>query len=289
MTGDLLERIVSATRAGVESRRQSRPRATVDREGAGRTPRADAFRAVLSAPDKVNVIAECKRRSPLKGLLCEDYQVVRLAQSYEAGGAAAISVLTEPSFFDGALEHLTRVREAVAVPVLRKDFIVDEYQIGEARTAGADAVLLIVSILGDRLTALAQEANRCGLAALVEVHDADELQRAVDVGARIIGVNSRDLRTMTVRPETCSELAARMPSGVTAVAESGIRTAEEITRLRALGYSAFLVGERLVRSADPGATLRELIVSEAESTKHPPSLASVTRELRRGRHEAPST
>jgi indole-3-glycerol phosphate synthase len=266
---DLLDRIVSTARGAVASRQQSRPRAIVEREAADRTPRADAFRAALSVSQRVNVIAECKRRSPVNGVLREDYDPSHLAQSYEAGGAAAISVLTEPSFFDGALEHLTRVRASVALPVLRKDFLVDEYQIPEARAAGADAVLLIVAVLGDRLELLVRAADRFGLAALVEVHDGNELRRAVDAGARIIGVNSRDLRTMTVRPATCAHLAPRMPAGITAVAESGIRTGEDVAHLRAVGYSAFLVGERLVRSVDPGASLRELIdASGAASTKH---------------------
>ena len=272
MTNDLLARIVSTTAEAVEARLAARSRDTVQREAAERAPRAGAFRAALRAHGTVNVIAECKRRSPLKGLLCETYDAVGLAQAYEAGGAAAISVLTEPAFFDGALEHLTRVRQAVALPVLRKDFIVDEYQVAEARAAGADAILLSVTVLGDRLTALVQAADRCGLATLVEVHGAEELQAADDAGAAIVGVNNRDLRTMTVRPETCAELAERMPAGITAVAESGIRTADEIARLRTYGYSAFLIGEQLVRSADPGAALRELmgpnIEHEARNTTH---------------------
>jgi indole-3-glycerol phosphate synthase len=260
MTSDLLQRIVSATRAAVESRQQARPLVVVEREAGRQTPRPLAFQAALARRDAFNVIAECKRRSPLSGLLCETYDPVRLARSYETAGAAAISVLTEPSFFDGALHHLAAVRQAVSVPVLRKDFIVDRYQIVEARAAGADAILLIVAILGNRLVSLMREARRYGVATLVEVHDAGELQRALDADARIIGVNSRNLRTMTVMPETCATLAARIPAGVTAVAESGIRTADDVVRLRAHGYSAFLVGERLVRSADPGQALRELTV-----------------------------
>lgn len=258
MTDGLLERIVSATRATVAARRQTRASAIVEREAAQRTPRPDAFAAALARTGAVNLIAECKRRSPLKGLLCEDYDPVRLARAYEAGGAVAISVLTEPSFFDGALEHLTAVREAVGLPVLRKDFVVDRYQIVEARAAGADAVLLIATVLGDRLATLAQEADRCGLASLVEVHDAEELRRALEAGARIVGVNSRDLRTMKVNPETCLALAALMPQEVTAVAESGIRTPADVARLHVAGYSALLVGEALVRSPDPCRTLGEL-------------------------------
>ncbi len=258
MTDGLLDRIVSATRATVAGRRLARPIATVEREAAERKPRAGRFADAVARAGTVNIIAECKRRSPLKGLLCGTYEPVRLALAYQAGGAAAISVLTEPSFFDGALEHLTAVREATEVPLLRKDFVVDEYQIVEARAAGADAVLLIVAILGDRLADLMREADRCGLASLGEVHDADDLRRAVDSGARIVGVNSRDLRTMQVNPERCIELAARMPRDVTAVAESGIRTVSDVMRLRAAGYAALLVGETLVRSSDPAGTMRTL-------------------------------
>jgi indole-3-glycerol phosphate synthase len=260
MSSDLLDRIVSATRVTLEERRQTRPFAQVERDAARCTPRSAEFRAALGRTGTVNVIAECKRRSPLKGLLCADYAVVDLARSYEAAGAAAISVLTEPSFFDGALAHLADVRAEVGLPLLRKDFIVDEYQIAETRAAGADAILLIVAILGTRTEAFLRKAEDAGLAALVEVHDEADLHVARDAGASIVGVNSRDLRTMTVRPETCGELAARMPPNVTAVAESGIRTADDLGRLRALGYSAFLVGERLVRAADPGQALRELTV-----------------------------
>ncbi len=259
MTSDLMERIVSATLAAVTLRRRSRPAADLERAAEAMRPAAAAFRAALARGDRANVIAECKRRSPLNGLLREDYDASRLARSYEGAGAAAISVLTEPSFFDGALEHLSAVRAAVTLPLLRKDFILDAYQILEAQAAGADAILLIVAVLGDRLPSLLREAERRRLAALVEVHDRAELARAVDAGADVIGVNSRDLRTMTVRRETCIELAACMPRGATAVAESGIRTADDIGHLRAAGYSAFLVGERLVRSADPGAALRQLM------------------------------
>jgi indole-3-glycerol phosphate synthase len=182
-----------------------------------------------------------------------------MARAYQGGGAAAVSVLTEPSFFDGALEHLSRVRRAVALPVLRKDFVVDPYQLLEARLAGADAVLLIVSALDDdRLARLLAQAAGLRLATLVEVHDAHELQRALDVGATLIGVNNRNLRTLAVDLEVSARVAARLPAGVTAVSESGVGAAADVERLRALGYRAFLVGERLMTSADPEGDLRRL-------------------------------
>ncbi len=260
---DLLQRIVAATLETVTARQAARPLTGVERDAAACTPRPDAFRRALARPASVNVIAECKRRSPLKGVLREVYDPRALARQYEDAGAAAISVLTEPAFFDGSLAHLRAVRDAVQLPVLRKDFIVDPYQLAEARAMGADAVLLIVAVLGERLGALLEEAEGHGLATIVEVHDEDELQHALDAGATVLGVNSRDLRTMTVKPETFAELGPRIPSSVTAVAESGIRSAADIARLRERGYSAFLVGERLVRSEDPGLGLRELMEAPA--------------------------
>jgi len=259
MASDLLQRIVAATRARVEAQRQARPLARVERDAARCTPHPSSFRAALARKGGFNVIAECKRRSPVNGLLRAAYAAADLARSYEGAGAAAISVVTEPTFFDGALAHLGAVRSAVRLPLLRKDFVVDEYQLVEARAAGADAVLLIVAVLGDRTAAFVRRTADMGLAAVVEVHAREEIDVALDAGADLIGVNSRDLRTMSVRSETCAELVGRVPAGVTAVAESGIRTSGDLARLRALGYSAFLVGERLVRSPDPGEALRELM------------------------------
>src|SRR5437667_6856264 len=196
---DLLATIVAATRRIVEVRQEREPQAAIERRAAAASPRADRFVAALSRPGSVNVIAECKRRSPSRGVLRADYDTVSIARGYAGAGAAAISVLTEPTFFDGALEHLAAVRAAVDVPLLRKDFIVSDYQLFEARASGADAVLLIVAALqGPQLRSLLSRAAALGLAALVEVHDADELTAALDAGAQIVGVNNRNLRTFDV-------------------------------------------------------------------------------------------
>ena len=219
----------------------------------------EAFGEELAGGPSPRVIAECKRRSPSRGILREDYRPAEHAAAYARAGAAAISVLTEPTFFDGALEHLEQVRAAVDVPLLRKDFIVERYQIVEARAAGADAVLLIVGALTpSRLGSLLIDTRALGLAALVEVHDAAELTVAIDAGAEIIGVNSRNLRTLSVDPRVHETLAPLMPGGAVAVAESGLRDAGDIRRLAGIGYRAFLVGERLITQPDPGAALRML-------------------------------
>ena len=264
MSADLLATIVAATRRIVDVRSEREPlarlRERVERAAADeRKPRAP-FAAALSRPDTLNVIAECKRRSPSKGVLRAEYDPVAIARGYAEAGAAAISVLTEPTFFDGALEHLADVHAAVDVPLLRKDFIVSEYQMLEARAAGASAVLLIVAALTPgELRTLSQQARTWGLDVLVEVHSADELAVAVDADARIVGVNNRNLRTLEVDVKASETLIARMPKGVVAVSESGLRTSEDLIRLRGLGYHAFLVGERFMTTANPGAALRELM------------------------------
>lgn len=257
-TSDLLATIVAATRRIVEFRSGTRSLADLER-AIGRRPRGDAFAAAISQGPAPRVIAECKRRSPSKGVLRQDYRPAEHAAAYAGAGAAAISVLTEPTFFDGSLDDLRAVRAVVDVPVLRKDFIVSEYQLFEAAEAGADAALLIVGALDDiELRDLLRGAARLGLAALVEVHDECELQRAVDAGATIVGVNSRNLRTLAVDLGVLDRIAAMLPAGVTAVAESGIRSMSDLDRLSAAGYHAFLVGERLITQPDPGAALREL-------------------------------
>jgi len=259
---DLLATIVAATRRIVEVRAEHEPLARVMQRAEQAASRPGIFRTALGRTDRVNVIAECKRRSPSRGVLRADYDAAAIARGYSAAGAAAISVLTEPTFFDGSLEDLARVREAVAVPLLRKDFVVSEYQLAEARTAGADAVLLIAAALVPaELARLQARAHDLGLDALVEVHNREELTAALDAGAAIVGVNNRNLRTLAVDLEVSQELIARIPKGVTAVSESGIKTPEDIARLRRLGYHAFLIGERFMACADPGAELRALLCS----------------------------
>jgi indole-3-glycerol phosphate synthase/phosphoribosylanthranilate isomerase len=218
-----------------------------------------SFADALSRP-AVNVIAEFKRRSPSRGVIREDLHPVQVAQSYEIGGAAALSVLTEERFFGGSLDDLQEARAATMLPTLRKDFVVDPYQIWEAWYAGADAVLLIVAALSDQeLRQLAANAADAKLDALFEVHDSKELARALDAGARIVGVNNRDLKTMNVSLRTSFELAPQIPDDVVAVAESGIRGGDDVRRLRAEGFDAFLIGEHLMEATDPGAALEELL------------------------------
>ena len=262
MTADLLQTIVAAAKRAADERAHARGgRSTV--VAADRVPRGALFAETLRRPG-LNVIAECKRRSPSRGILRHDYDPAAIAMSYARAGAAAISVLTEPTFFDGSLDHLRAVRQAVELPLLRKDFIVTESQVAEAVAAGADAVLLIVAALDDRrLRTLHATASVLGLAVLVEVHDADELSRAIDAGASIIGVNSRNLRTLDVSLEIFDELAARLPPDAIAVAESGLKTGADLARLKSLRYDAFLIGERFMTTPDPGAALASLIGGES--------------------------
>jgi indole-3-glycerol phosphate synthase len=208
---------------------------------------------------KPAVIAEIKQASPSKGLLTEHYDPARTAAAYESGGAAALSVLTDQDFFSGSLEHLKAARAAGNLPVLRKDFIISEVQIVEAAANGADAILLIAAILTrDELRRYREFAAQFLMAALVEVHDQGELDQALESGAVIVGVNNRDLRTFDVRLETSFDLALKMPANLIRVSESGIETAEQVRQLSDAGYDAFLVGEHLMKSADPAAAIREL-------------------------------
>jgi indole-3-glycerol phosphate synthase len=272
---DLLQAIVAATRTIVDTRRAREPHDALARRARAWEPRGSMFETALGNPDRVNVIAECKRRSPSKGVLCADYDPVSIARAYERGGAAAISVLTEPTFFDGALEHLSAVRQTVTIPLLRKDFIVDEYQLFEARAAGADAILLIVAALEqDDLERLQKKAWDLGLAALVEVHDDAELARAVAAGARVIGVNNRNLRTLAVDVSASHRLAQMMPSGVTAVSESGLQSRADLERLMADGYRAFLIGERFMTDADPARAIEELTSGGSKMASRETNVAS---------------
>ncbi len=254
----ILDAIVASKRREVAGAKARQPEAELERCLAGAPPVRD-FRAALDYPGEVRVIAEIKRASPSAGVLRADFDPVAIARSYEAHGAAALSVLTDEPFFQGHLAYLEAVRAAVSVPVLRKDFLIDRYQLVEARVAGADAVLLIAEVLADDdLPRLIRQAHELGMEALVELYDADNLPRVLDSGARVIGVNNRDLRTFVTRLEHTLELAPRVPADRCLVSESGIRTREDVLRLRQAGVRAVLVGEALMRSPDVGAKLKEL-------------------------------
>lgn len=218
------------------------------------------FRDAISLKTRVNIIAEIKRASPSRGVIKSDIDVPNLAKRYESGGAAAMSVLTEPKHFDGEISDLVAATRAVTIPTLRKDFIVDEYQIIEAAAAGASAVLLIVAALTiDELSSLHRFATDLALDVLVEVHDASEMHRAIDLGADIIGVNNRDLHSLEVSLDTSRKLIELRPDNAVMVAESGITGRDEIVELRELGYDAFLIGETLMRSPDVAESLRGLM------------------------------
>ena len=221
------------------------------------------FRSALQLGNDVAIIAEVKKASPSAGIIAADFNPLSIAREYARGGAHCLSVLTDQKYFHGDLAYLRQIREQVDLPLLRKDFILHELQVYESVIAGADAILLIVSAHTDAsLSDLRDEAHSIGLDVLCETHDRQELQRAIDLGFDLIGVNSRDLRTFTVRPEVFLELAPSMPRQTVMVAESGLRTADEIVKLRAVGYDAFLVGETLMRQPDPAAALALLLDRE---------------------------
>jgi len=259
-----LDQIVSATRRKVAESRRGADLGDLERRAGAHVPRG--FRRGLEGKGAsgIAVIAELKKASPSKGLIRAEFDAASLAKELETAGAAALSVLTDEEFFQGSLGNLRAASAAVQLPCLRKDFIVDEFQLLEARANCADAVLLIVAALAQaELIALANRARELELDVLCEVHDAAELQRALDAGCDLIGVNSRDLRTFNVDLETAFALAESFPGGVLCVAESVIRSGDDIRRLRAAGYEAFLIGESLMRAASPGAALRSLVASAA--------------------------
>jgi indole-3-glycerol phosphate synthase len=251
----ILEEILASTRGEVEQRRRRLPAAELRAESA---PPIRGFREALVGPG-IAVIAEFKRRSPSAGPLRENPDVREMVTAYERGGAAALSILTEGPHFEGSLEDLRAARAACPLPVLRKDFILDPYQLHEARAAGADAVLLIVAALDPApLAELYTEARELALDVLVEVHDARELGVALDVGADLVGINNRDLRDFSVDVQRTSRLLDAIPPGTAVVSESGIATVEQLRGLREEGVQAVLVGELLMRARDPEQTLREL-------------------------------
>ena len=258
---DILQKILDRKREEIAERSARTSLATL----AGCVDSAPAVRPFLAALEakitagRPAVIAEVKKASPSKGLLREDFDPVQIARSYERGGAACLSVLTDRDFFQGAEAYLEDARAATTLPVLRKDFIVDPYQVYEARVMGADCVLLIVSALDDaQMAELTRLTHELGMNVLVEVHDADELERALALEARLIGINNRNLRTFETRLETTLDLLERIPSDRLVVTESGIHTPEDVARMRGRGVHAFLVGEAFMRAEDPGARLAEL-------------------------------
>jgi indole-3-glycerol phosphate synthase len=254
----ILDTIVASKRMEIEAARGRVPERELERQLIEAPPVRD-FRAALEGSVGVQVVAEVKKASPSAGLLRADFDPIQIARLYEQHGAACLSVLTDEPFFRGRLEYLTAIRAAVATPLLRKDFILDRYQLLEARLAGADAVLLIAEILaGPELCRLLRETWDLGMEALVELYDAENLQRVLDSGARVIGVNNRDLRTFVTRVEHTLELAPRIPAGCCLVSESGIGTRHDVQRLEAAGVRAILVGETLMRAADIGTKLDEL-------------------------------
>jgi indole-3-glycerol phosphate synthase len=257
-SGTVLDRIVGARRAAIAHRQKTVPE-TALRFGAKHADPVRDFAAALTR-DAINVIAELKKASPSRGLLRAEFDPVALAKGFETAGASALSVLTEEEFFQGDLKHLKVARAAVGVPVLRKDFIVDPWQVWEARATNADSFLLIVAALDDvRLAELLALGRELGMEPLVEVHTREELARALAAGARILGVNNRDLRTLAIRVETSYDLIEAVPDECIAVAESGLRTHEDLKRLRAAGFDAFLIGEHLMLQPDPAAALRSLL------------------------------
>src|SRR5258706_280847 len=257
-TGTVLDRILEARRAEVEHRKQVLPETAFKYGVAAATPLRD-FSAALARPG-LNVLAELKPASPSRGVLREPFNPVALATSLESAGAAALSVLTEGEFFRGTLKNLRDARKSIQIPVLRKDFIFDPWQVWETRANDADSFLLIVATLGDAvLRELIVLGRELGMEPLVEVHTSSELSRALAADARILGVNNRDLKTLAVRAETSFELIDQIPDHCIAVSESGLRTHDDLLRLRSAGFDAFLVGEHLMLAPDPAAALANLL------------------------------
>jgi indole-3-glycerol phosphate synthase len=259
-TPSKLAQIVTATRRRMEQSRAAADMRELERKAEKHVPRG--FRRALEAQGRngIAVISELKKASPSRGLIRADFNPSALAEELELAGAAALSVLTDEEFFQGLLRNLEIASGSVKLPCLRKDFIVDEFQLLEARASCADAILLIVAALQQQeLTLLAQQAEKFGLDVLCEVHDEAELRRALNAGCDLIGVNSRDLRTFKVDLATAFKLVEAMPKNVLAVAESGIHNGEDIARLRAAGYGAFLIGESLMKEKSPGGALKKLL------------------------------
>ena len=261
-TGTVLDRILEARRAEVDHRKRVLPETALKYGVKAATPVRD-FAAALSR-DAINILAELKPASPSRGIIRDPFDAPALGKTLETSGAAALSVLTEGEFFRGSLKNLRDARKEISLPVLRKDFIFDPWQVWESRANDADSFLLIVAALSDeQLRDLIALGRELGMEPLVEVHAREELGRALAAGARIVGVNNRDLKTLNVRTETSYELIEQIPEACIAVAESGLRSHDDLVKLRAAGFDAFLIGEHLMLSPDPGAALRALLVPPA--------------------------
>ena len=264
---DILSQIIETRKVRVASAKRLKPLVELRGEAvrARQASARHALRDALTQNERINIIAEFKRRSPSKGEIRRNADPVAIAKTYQQGGAAAVSVLTEEDYFAGSLDDLRAVRQAISLPILRKDFIFDEYQVYESAAAGADALLLIVAALDDdtlvRLRTITED--ELGMDALVEVHTLEEFGRAVQAGARVISVNNRDLSTFEVSLETSLRLASRTPDGAVLISESGIESAVDIQRLRAVGYRGFLIGETLMRADDPKELLKHFSLAQA--------------------------
>lgn len=255
---NILNEIVARKRLEIAESRSRVSEAELERRLAAAPPLRD-FRAALEQPGGIQFIAEVKKASPSAGVIRADFDPLRIAEIYERHGAACISVLTDEPYFQGRLSYLTDIRARVHRPLLRKDFIIERYQILQARLAGADAVLLIAEILeGAELSRRLREAEEIGIQTLVEIHDADNLSRVLDAGARLVGINNRDLRTFQTRLEHTLDLMPRVPKDCCVVSESGIKTRADVLRLEAAGVRAVLVGETLMAAPDIGLKLDEL-------------------------------
>jgi len=263
---DILSQIIETKKVRVASAKKVRPLAELrgDTMRVRKMSARQALRGALTQNERINIIAEFKRRSPSKGDLSRNADPVAIAKTYQLGGAVALSVLTEEDYFAGSLDDLRAVRQAISLPILRKDFIFDEYQVYESAAAGADALLLIVTALDDdtlvRLRTITED--ELGMDALVEVHTSEELGRAVQAGAQVIGVNNRNLSTFEVSLETSVQLASAAPKDTFLISESGIGSADDIQRLRGLGYRGFLIGETLMRADDPAELLAQLSLGQ---------------------------
>jgi indole-3-glycerol phosphate synthase len=257
---NILDRIVEARRASVAHRKRVLPDVALKMAVEKKVAPPRDFLGALARAGKINIISELKKASPSRGVIREEYAPAVLAGSLEAAGAAALSVLTEEDFFSGSLGDLKEASRVTKIPILRKDFIVDPWQVWETRAAGADSFLLIAAVLNDaELRDLLELGRTLKMEALAEVHSRDELERVLDAGARIIGVNNRDLRDFQVHLETSLSLVEAIPEQCIAVSESGLRTYDDLARLQGAGFDAFLIGEQVMQSADPAAALRALL------------------------------